>query len=200
MSKLAKENDGYKYLLYFVDTFSRFNTVIPIKTKNKIDLLNALKTFFKSSDNFRYKFIYSDQEGGLYSNVIQNYFKENNIILYSNFSKETKNSIAESNLKFLKHKIYKYLTHYSTNRYIDVLPDISSAINNTNKRIFKNKFLTPQILHGIRNIHYLKSQFHKMNTIYNISPKNRSQLLKKNDYVRIPKLERSQNPFLKHMM
>ena len=74
MSKLASENEGYRYLLYFVDTFSRFNTVIPLKTKNQIDLLSALKTFFKINDNIKYKYIYSDEEGGLYSNTVQKYF------------------------------------------------------------------------------------------------------------------------------
>ena len=198
MPKLVKENDGYRYLLYFVDTFSRFNTVIPLKTKNQIDLLAGLKTFFKIGDNIKYKYIYSDEEGALYSNAIQKYFKENNIIIYSNSSKETKNSVAESNLKFLKHKIFRYLTHNSTNTYINVLPDIVSAINNSNKKVFKNKFLTPQILHEIRSNNYLKNQFHIMNPgIYSKSKKGQTQLFKKNDYVRIPKVERTQNPFFK---
>ena len=106
--------------------------------------------------------------------------------------------MAESNLKFLKHKIYKYLTHYSTNRYINVLQDIVSSINNTNKNVFKNKFLTPLILHDIRSNNYLKNQFHIMNPgIYSKSKKGQTQLFKKNDYVRIPKVERTQNPFFK---
>ena len=48
------------------------------------------------------------------------------------------------------------MTHYETNKYLDVLPDIISGINNTNKRIFKNKYLTPDILHQIKNRDFLK--------------------------------------------
>ena len=70
------------------------------------------------------------------------------------------------------------------------------SINNTNKNVFKNKFLTPLILHEIRSNNYLKNQFHIMNPgIYSKNKKNKSQLFKKNDYVRIPKLERTQNIF-----
>ena len=39
MSKLSKFNNGYKYLMFFIDVFSRKNTVISIKTKSKIDIL-----------------------------------------------------------------------------------------------------------------------------------------------------------------
>ena len=78
------------------------------------------------------------------------------------------------------------------------MPDIVSAINNSNKKVFKNKFLTPQILHEIRSNNYLKNQFHIMNPgIYTKSKKGQTQLFKKNDYVRIPKVERTQNPFFK---
>ena len=113
-------------------------------------------------NNNTYKRIYSDLEGGLYSNLVLDFLKRKNIIVYSNSTKEVKNSISESNLKYLKIKIYKYLTHNETYTYLNALQEIVTGINNTNKRIFKNKFLTPNILHLIRNPNFLKKQFHIM--------------------------------------
>ena len=150
MNKLSRYNNGYKYSMFFIDVFSRKNTVIPIKTKSKIDILEGLKVFFNINDNKAYTRIYSDLESSLYSREVQEYLYSNKILTYSNSSYETKNSLAEIGLKYLKRKIYMYLSHYSTNRYIDVLQDIVSGINNTTKSIFKNKFLTPNIVHNIK--------------------------------------------------
>ena len=116
MSELFSYNDNFKYLMLFIDVFSRKITVIPIKSKSKIDILYALQSFFNSADNHKYTRIYSDLEAGLYSKLVQNYLFTNEKVLYSNFSKETENSLAEIAIKFLKHKIYIYLTHYNTNR------------------------------------------------------------------------------------
>ena len=197
MNRLSNYNDGYKYLILFIDVFSKKITVIPIKSKSKLDILKGLKQFFNIDDNMSYFRIYSDFEGGLYSKSVQDFLNRNRIITYSNSSKERKNSLAEISLKYLKRKIYMYLTHYSSNRYIDVLPDIVSGINNTTKSVFKNKFLTPQILHDIRRISFLKEMFKKMFYINKVSKKNIDHLYKINQFVRIPTTQRTQNVFFK---
>ena len=193
MQKYSQYNDGVKYLIFLIDIFSRKIFVYPIFNKNKFEILKSLKHFFNLKINQNYIRIYSDLEGGLYSNLVLNFLKEKNIILYSNSTKEVKNSIAEANLKHLKKKIYKFLTHYNINRYIDFLPQIISGINNTSKRIFKNKFLTPNILHLIKNRDFLKKQFHLMysDSINTFSKKKNIHLLKKYSYVRISLLNRT---------
>ena len=193
MQKYSQYNDGVKYLIFLIDIFSRKIFVYPIFNKNKFEILKSLKHFFNLKINQNYIRIYSDLEGGLYSNLVLNFLKEKNIILYSNSTKEVKNSIAEANLKHLKKKIYKFLTHYNINRYIDFLPQIISVINNTSKRIFKNKFLTPNILHLIKNRDFLKKQFHLMysDSINTFSKKKNIHSLKKYSYVRISLLNRT---------
>ena len=193
MQKYSQYNDGVKYLIFLIDIFSRKIFVYPIFNKNKFEILKSLKHFFNLKINQNYIRIYSDLEGGLYSNLVLNFLKEKNIILYSNSTKEVKNSIAEANLKHLKKKIYKFLTHYNINRYIDFLPQIISGINNTSKRIFKNKFLTPNILHLIKNRDFLKKQFHLMysDSINTFSKKKNIHSLKKYSYVRISLLNRT---------
>ena len=162
MQKYSQYNDGVKYLIFLIDIYSRKIWVYPVKSKTKFDILKSLEHFFNLKTNQTYIRIYSDLEGGLYSNLVLNFLKKKKIILYSNSTKEVKNSIAESNLKYLKIKIYKFLTHNNINRYLDFLPQIISGINSTNKKVFKNKFLTPNIIHLIKNRNFLKKQFHLM--------------------------------------
>jgi len=56
--------------------------------------------------------------------------KEREIILYSTES-DMKAAIAERCIKEIKKLIYRYLTHYQTNRYIDILPKIFETYNKT---------------------------------------------------------------------
>ena len=197
MSNLSVHNDNFKFLMYFIDVFSRKITVIPIKNKKKITVLDALKSFFEIDDNYKYSRIYSDREGSLYSNLIQKYLFENKKILYTNTSYERKNSIAEIGIKNIKRKIYKYLTHFSVNRYIDDLPDIVESLNNSHHSSLKNKYLTPNILHNIKQINFVKEQFHKMYNINKSKFKKKDQSIRVGDYVRIPKLSRTQSVFFK---
>ena len=197
MSKLFSDNNDIKYLMLFIDVFSRKITVIPIKSKSKTDILYALQSFFASADNHKYTRIYSDLEGGLYSKLVQDYLFTNKKILYSNFSKERKNSIAENAIKFIKRKIYIYLTHYNTDRYIDALQDIVQSVNNATKSVFKNKLLTPAVLHEIKQTKFLSELFQTMYGINNDPSSKKEHLLHINQLVRIPNTSRSQNVFFK---
>ena len=197
MSKLSRYNNGFKFLMYFIDVFSRKITVIPIKNKKKGTILEGLQSFFNINDNYKYSRIYSDREGSLYSNLIQKYLMDNKIILYSNTSYERKNAIAEVGIKNIKQKIYKYLTHFSVNKYIDVLPDIVESLNNSSHSSLKYKFLTPNILHNIKQVNFIKEQFHRMYDINIGKYGDKEQSMSVGDYVRIPKLSRTQSVFFK---
>ena len=46
MTNLSKDNDNFKFLMYFIDVFSRKITIIPIKNKMKLTVLEGLIFFF----------------------------------------------------------------------------------------------------------------------------------------------------------
>ena len=197
MSKLSSDNENVKFLMFFIDNFSKKITVVPILNKSKTEILRGLTYFFDIEGNDKYVRIFSDYEPSLYSRLVKDYLLKNRKKVYSNSSVERKNPIAEANLKYLKYKIYKYLTHYNTNTYIHVLEDLVNSINNSSHSSFKNKFLTRNILHKITNTHFLNEQFHKMFDIKRRFLKNPSQFLKVGQYVRIPSTSRTQDVFFK---
>lgn len=197
MSNLSKYNNGVRFLMYFIDVFSRKVTVFTLKDKSKKSMLEGFKKMFSLGKNENYRKILSDYEASLYSRDVQKYLSSLNIQVYGSFSLERKNSIAESNLKYLKHKIYKYLTHFNTNKYINILDKLVSSINNSNHSSFKNKYLTPNLLHQVKQSQFLNEQFSKMYSIkQRVNPYN-AQYLKIGDDVRIPSSGRTQNIFFK---
>ena len=48
MSSLSRYNNGYKYILVFVDIFSRFAQTIPLKRKDGNTVPEALKKILNS--------------------------------------------------------------------------------------------------------------------------------------------------------
>ena len=48
VSKIAKENRGYKFLLTVIDVFSKFAWVIPLMNKTSDSILQAITAIFKS--------------------------------------------------------------------------------------------------------------------------------------------------------
>ena len=48
MTNLSKDNDNFKFLMYFIDVFSRKITIIPIKNKMKLTVLEGLIFFLIS--------------------------------------------------------------------------------------------------------------------------------------------------------
>ena len=70
MLKYSEYNDGIKYLIFLIDIFSRKIWVYPVKSKTKSDILKTLEHFPNLRNDNTYIRIYSDLEGGLYSNLV----------------------------------------------------------------------------------------------------------------------------------
>ena len=64
-----------------------------------------------------------DKGGELYNKSMKSWLLVNNIEMYSMYNKG-KSVVAESFIRILKDKIYKYMTSVSKNVYIDKLDDI----------------------------------------------------------------------------
>ena len=47
MQKFAEFNNGYKHLLTVIDCFSRYAFVVPLKSKNPKEIIEAMSTVFK---------------------------------------------------------------------------------------------------------------------------------------------------------
>ena len=116
VSSLSRENKGYKYILMFIDIFSRFAQAVPIKKKDGIAISNALEHILNSGYFNNLRRLNTDEGGEFYNKHVKNFLKEKGVTLYSVSSREIKAAIAERLIRTIKGKMYRYMSHYNTKK------------------------------------------------------------------------------------
>ena len=161
MRSLSNYNSNFKYILVVIDIFSRFLQVCPLKKKDGITVLNGLKSIIDSGEFNGIKKMNSDSGREFYNRHMYNYLQTNDIVLYSVHSKEIKASIAERVIRTLKAKLYRYMSHMNTLKYLDVLQDIVNSYNNSPHRGL-GLGQTPAQVHTLTYDNEIKIQFNRM--------------------------------------
>ena len=161
MSNLARHNKGFRYILVVIDVFSRFLQVVPLKRKDGITVMKALKSVFDGNNFNGVSRLNSDEGKEFYNKYVHQYLKRKKIKLYSVHSREIKASIAERVIRTLKSKIYRHLTHNNTLTYINALKDIVTSYNNSPHRGLGDN-QTPAQIHSLTARDDIKQQFIRM--------------------------------------
>jgi hypothetical protein len=129
MQALAEFNDSYRYLLCIIDIFSKYAWVVPLKTKNSIDVARAMESIFMMTDRNPLN-INSDQGTEFlnkdFKDLLRNY-GVNQIVSYG----QHKASVVERFIRTLKSRLYRYFEHFNSWRYIDHLQDFVYAYNHS---------------------------------------------------------------------
>ena len=133
MQLISKRNKRIKYLLCVIDLFSKYASVVPLKDKKRMSIVNAFQSILKKSNRKPNK-IWVDQGSELYNNVFKKWFKDNDINMYSAYN-EGKSVVAEIFIRTLKNKIYKHMTSILKNVYFDILDDTVNKYNTYHKTI-----------------------------------------------------------------
>ena len=105
MGSLSSTNKNFKYLLCVIDVFTRYAWVKPLKDKKSKTVLNAFIEIVKESNRKPNK-LWVDQGRLFYNKLMQKWLDNNNILMYSTYTK-SKSVIAERFIETLKAKIYK---------------------------------------------------------------------------------------------
>ena len=189
MTKLSKQNYGYRYIVVFIDVFSRYLDAYPLKRKNAESLRQTLEKVVTSKKFEGFSRLFVDRGGEFYNNKVTTYCEKENITLYSVSSYEIKASIAERVIQTLKRKIYKYLTANNTKTYITVLPQLIESYNRSyHTSLGKGK--TPYEVHKLRDREAIADQFYSMYKKGMRSRKAISSDLSVGDTVRITNKDR----------
>ena len=130
MKKLAKENDGYKYLLMIIDVFSKFGWVAPLKTKSGDSVKSALEKIFTKNTPSK---IWADKGTEFYNTKVKALLKKHNIEIYSTENEE-KCSVVERWNRTIKTQLWKYFTANGTHKYIDIIQALIDRYNSTKHR------------------------------------------------------------------
>lgn len=104
VDKLAKYNDGVKYLLVVVDVLSRYLRVEKLKTKQATETAKAFQRMLRTKQPQK---VWVDK-GTEFKSSFNQLCKNRGIEIY-NTESDTKSAFAERNIRSLKNIIYKYL-------------------------------------------------------------------------------------------
>ena len=173
LSQLSRYNKGYKYIIVFIDVFSRFAQALPLKQKDGKSVTIALKSILNSGYFNGLSRLNSDEGKEFYNKQVNQLLTSKGIILYSVSSREIKAAIAERFIRTIKGKLYRYMSHNNTKTYINILPSIIESYNNTPHRsLGKNK--TPLQVHHLSNVQDIRDQF---KTMYKSTVKSKKPII-----------------------
>ena len=127
MSKFAKENNGYKWILNVIDTFSKKLWAFKIKNKSAKSVLDVIKPLLEKHKPQKLE---TDLGTEFKNEKLQNLLKKHKIDHYS-VSSDRKCAIVERVNRTLKTRMYRAFTAQGSHRWIDILDDLVAGYNNT---------------------------------------------------------------------
>jgi hypothetical protein len=131
MRNLASFNDGYSYILTCIDVFSRYAFVVPVKDKRGLAVSAAFgKIFADRIPNM----LQTDRGLEFLNAQVQEVFRKNNVHHYYSLNDDIKAALVERFNRTLKSRLYRYMTHHRTNRWIDALDDVVKSYNSSYHR------------------------------------------------------------------
>ena len=133
-----KNNRGYRYVLVFIDNFSKFGWTVPIKNKNAQTIKDSFENILTSSKR-KPDLIESDRGKEFYNNIFQDFLNKNDIKLYSRNTSLGAVSAERLN-RTIRDLLKKIVFERGDANWIDVLPTITKQYNN---RVHSATKLTP---------------------------------------------------------
>ena len=133
LSSLQGDNDGYKWIITIIDTFSKKAWAFKMKNKSAESIVEVMKPFFDSNKPQKIQF---DKGSEFYNRSFLQLLKKHKIKHYSVYS-EQKAAIVERFNRTLKTRMFKYFTSRGSHRWVDILQHLIDGYNSTKHRSTK---------------------------------------------------------------
>jgi transposase InsO family protein len=172
----SKINGNYRYLLTFIDVFSKFLHVVPLKSKTGPAVTSAFQSIFndpKYSSSSSWKrpvWVRTDKGKEFWNTTFQDMLKHENIPFQVCRNPDVKCAVVEHVQRTLREKIFEYFTYSNSHRYIDVLPKFVRAYNNT---VHRSTGMAPSKVTEMGVLAICKRMKEKSSTIRTAKPKLR---------------------------
>ena len=137
MSNYAEHNDGYKFILTFIDCFSRVAHARAIKSKSAANVSAALESII---EDHPIACLQTDRGTEFVANTVTKMLKSHDIHSFVAYNQDIKCAIVERFNRTLKTRMFRYFTSKGTRKYIDVLQKLVDAYN---KSIHSTLGITP---------------------------------------------------------
>ena len=138
------EKENVPFLLILMDGYSRYLSVYPLESLKSSVVVGILDEFF-NANIYKYQKFFTDEGIEFTNKAVRKMYTKHDIHWYTTFSKTIKVSPVERVILTLKNKIKRYISHFNTEKYLDVLSDIVDTYNKTSHRMLDNR--TPLDVH-----------------------------------------------------
>ena len=128
MQSLLLHNDGIKYLLTCIDTFSKYARIRSLKNKSALCVKEAFESILREKVPLC---LQSDKGTEFKSSLFQGQLAEYKIKFYTSENDDIKAAIVKRFNRTLKTHMYRYFTHSKSYRYVSVLQDLVHSYNHT---------------------------------------------------------------------
>lgn len=131
LSSLSSQNDGYKFLLTIVDTFSKRAWVKMLKNKSGAEITKKFREI-TDGEGIRPMTVRSDRGKEFNNSTFLTFLKNRNIKhQFPSTTSAFKCSIVEIFNKTLKNKMNRYFTFARTKRYVNILDKLVQSYNHS---------------------------------------------------------------------
>lgn len=128
MQGYADANDGHRFLITFIDVFTKKATAVPIKSKNMNDVAAGLDSILSE---FRCRNLLTDRGLEFNNAKVKELMDKYDIRLCFAHNEQIKAAVVERFNRTLKTRMHKYFTSKGTRRYVNVLDALISSYNRT---------------------------------------------------------------------
>ena len=134
MTKYADENDGFKFIITIIDTFSKKAWAFKLKRKSAEAINQVMKPYFEINKPHKIEF---DQGSEFVNQSFKKLLRKHKIKYFHVYS-DRKGAIIERFNRTLKTRMYRSFTARGSHRWVDVLQDLIDGYNSSKHRSIGN--------------------------------------------------------------
>ena len=122
--ELSLHNDGVKYLLICIDTFSKYAWIPPLKNKSGLCVKEACESILRETV---LPYLQANKGTEFKNTLFQGQLAEYEIQFKTSENDDVKAVIVERFNRTLETRMYGNFTHSKSYRYVDVLQDLGHS-------------------------------------------------------------------------
>ena len=130
---VSSDNDGYKYILIALDTFSRYAFARPLKTKTPRETATAFKTIVEDNGR-RPRYSVRTDADTEFRGEFEKYLETLSVRHYIARS-DIHAAYAERLIKTLRTRLYRAFLNAQKHRWVDILDNVVTAYNASTHRM-----------------------------------------------------------------
>ena len=155
---LSEFNEGFKYVLFILDYFSRKLTIFTLKNKRASTVGRCFEKYLKRYPS--YKYLHADEGKEFQGAGNVNILKKYGVTIYYVKNRVHKAAQVERSIRTIKTKLFKVLDFYNTKKYTLHIADVVKTYNNSPHGGLMG--LTPNFAHTLKGLDLLPELAHEL--------------------------------------